>query len=279
MTVSYGMSIMCLITIYVLSPSYRPVCGIVLYRTPHPTPLWRHPQCFEMGFMWQTIIMYDAFACRIHAVWCHVLSERRALAGELKATLKHIHVVMVFIGGRLLATCRVWIFIIECDAVITLSFSPKSIQYPPHGTPWGRVLECICELKKSYLCSATIIVVCGIVFNRTPLWRHPQCFEMRFMWQATDMYDVFAQLFAQLIDTGTIWPERCREEFKVWFINICIYIYIDYFLSISCATVPSIDNTSALARWMACADERQAIARASVDPDVCRLMVLPAIKS
>ena len=30
---------------------------------------------------------------------------------------------------------------------------------------------------------------------------------------------------------------------------------------------------------MACADEQQAIARASVDPDVCRLMVLPAIKS
>ena len=51
------------------------------------------------------------------------------------------------------------------------------------------------------------------------------------------------------------------------------------FLSISSATVPSIDNTSALARWMTCADERQAIAQASVDPDVCGLMVLPAIKS
>ena len=36
MTVSYGMSIMCLITIYALSPSYRPVCDIVLYRTPTP---------------------------------------------------------------------------------------------------------------------------------------------------------------------------------------------------------------------------------------------------
>ena len=147
------------------------------------------------------------------------------------------------------------------------------------GRREGEFWSVFVSLKKSYLCSATIIVVCGIVFNRTPLWRHPQCFEMRFMWQATDMYDVFAQPFAQLIDTGTIWPERCREEFKVWFISICIYIYIDYFLSISCATVPSIDNTSALARWMACADERQAIARASVDPDVCRLMVLPAIKS
>ena len=137
-------------------------------------------------------------------VWEAYISRR------VKGYVETYTCVMVFIGGRLLATSRVWIFIIECDAVITLSFSPKSIQYPPHGTPWGRVLECICELKKSYLCSATIIVVCGIVFNRTPLWRHPQCFEMRFMWQATDMYDVFAQLFAQLIDTGTICPERCR---------------------------------------------------------------------
>ena len=145
------------------------------------------------------------------------------------------------------------IFIIEWDAVITLSFSPKSIQYSPHGTPWGRVLECICKLKKSYLCSATIIVVCGIVLNGTPLWRHPQCFEMRFVWQATDMYDVSLSFLLSLSIQEPFGPRDVGRNSKCD-LSICIdtyiyvYIYIDYFLSISCATVPSIDNTSALAR-------------------------------
>ena len=65
------------------------------------------------------------------------------------------------------------------------------------------------------------------------------------------MYDVFAQLFCPAYRQEPFGPRDVGMNSKCdlsIYICVCVCVCLDYFLSISCATVPSIDNTSALAR-------------------------------